>query len=194
MNKPQNQANPKLKSNQSGSVLIVSLLILLVLTVIGTTSLNETVMEEKMASNFQKGNIAFQAAESAINNTFIKLSQSRDLVEQAETVRPVIDEPDQNWPRNEDCILANGSVCDPEENTTHYNTGEKVMLDTEVRHVGYIPQARTRAGSSFEIMDSNTPAADIVDIVATGNIANNNVTRSQLQGATKLRPGSGQAK
>jgi hypothetical protein len=43
-------------------------------------------------------------------------------------------------------------------------------------------------------MDSNTPAADIVDIVATGNIANNNVTRSQLQGATKLRPGSGQAK
>ena len=55
---------------QQGAVLIVSLLVLLVLTLIGISALNGSLMEEKMASNAQTSTTVFQAAESAIRNTY----------------------------------------------------------------------------------------------------------------------------
>lgn len=71
---------------QDGAILVVSLLILLVLTLIGVSGLNTSVMEEKMAGNSQKLTETFQTAESAIKATYfdyenspatlVKLSQS----------------------------------------------------------------------------------------------------------------------
>ena len=55
---------------QSGAALIVSLMILLVLTVLGVSSLSGTNLEERMAQNFQHSAMAFQASESAINKVF----------------------------------------------------------------------------------------------------------------------------
>ena len=52
--------------NQSGAVLIVSLLMLLVTTMLGITSMSTTVMEEKMAGNHRQKQLAFQAADSAL--------------------------------------------------------------------------------------------------------------------------------
>ena len=52
---------------QSGAVLIVSLIMLLLLTLIGTTAMQTTSLEEKMAGNMRDKNLAFQAAESALN-------------------------------------------------------------------------------------------------------------------------------
>ena len=52
---------------QSGAVLIISLIMLLLLTLIGTTSMQTTSLEEKMAGNMRDRNLAFQAAESALN-------------------------------------------------------------------------------------------------------------------------------
>lgn len=57
-------------TRQHGSVLIVSLLVLLVLTLIGISSLDSSLMEEKMASNSQISTTAFQAAESAIREKY----------------------------------------------------------------------------------------------------------------------------
>jgi Tfp pilus assembly protein PilX len=51
---------------ERGAVLIVSLLILLVLSIIGVSSLSNSNLEERMSSNFQHSMLAFQAAESAI--------------------------------------------------------------------------------------------------------------------------------
>ena len=51
---------------QSGAVLIVALVLLLVLTVLGTAGLQDTTMEERMAGNFRDQNIALQAAEYAL--------------------------------------------------------------------------------------------------------------------------------
>ncbi|MHB8473212.1 MAG: pilus assembly PilX family protein [Gammaproteobacteria bacterium] len=51
---------------QRGSALIVSLLILLVLTVIGVTSMSTTALQSKMASNSREYNQGFQATESAL--------------------------------------------------------------------------------------------------------------------------------
>lgn len=51
---------------QSGAVLVISLVMLLLLTLIGTTSMQTTSLEEKMVGNMREQNIAFQAAESAL--------------------------------------------------------------------------------------------------------------------------------
>ncbi len=53
---------------QSGAALIVSLIILVVLTLIGVTSMSSTIMEEKMAGGVRSQNMAFQAAEAALRS------------------------------------------------------------------------------------------------------------------------------
>ncbi|MEI6334685.1 MAG: PilX N-terminal domain-containing pilus assembly protein [Methylococcaceae bacterium] len=52
--------------DQSGAVLIISLIMLLLLTIIGTSSIQTTSLEEKMAGNLRDRNLAFQAAESGL--------------------------------------------------------------------------------------------------------------------------------
>lgn len=62
---PQNQ--------QSGVVLVISLIMLVLLTIISLTSMQVSGLEEKMAGNSRDQNVAFQAAESALREaeTFI---------------------------------------------------------------------------------------------------------------------------
>ncbi|MGZ8142813.1 MAG: pilus assembly PilX family protein [Methylosarcina sp.] len=55
-----------LAKKQSGAVLAISLIMLLLLTLIGTTGMSVTSLEEKMAGNMRDRNLAFQAAESAL--------------------------------------------------------------------------------------------------------------------------------
>lgn len=54
------------QKKQSGMVLVISLLILLVLTILGLGSMGTTTLEEHMATNTQSQTTAFQAAETAI--------------------------------------------------------------------------------------------------------------------------------
>ena len=51
---------------QRGAVLIVALVMLLVLTVLGTASIRDTTMEERMAGNFRDRTAALEAAETAL--------------------------------------------------------------------------------------------------------------------------------
>jgi type IV pilus assembly protein PilX len=51
---------------QRGIVLVVGLVFLLVLTIIGVTSLRTTTLEERMAGNLQQRTVAFQDAEAKI--------------------------------------------------------------------------------------------------------------------------------
>lgn len=51
---------------QKGAVLVVSLIMLLIMTLIGLSSMRTTILEEKMAGNYRDRNIAFQAAEAAL--------------------------------------------------------------------------------------------------------------------------------
>ena len=173
--------------NQQGSVLIISLLILLVLTIIGATALNSTVMEEKMSSNFQQGNIAFQAAESGINRTYINIAQTsdssnpNDLVEQARlaaNVNPPV------WPTDNHNMQG---ITNTSENNP--NVVSNSQINTIVRFVGEDPSAEQAAGVSMNINNQNTPGADIVEIVSTGRLAGTNVARTQTQGVSKLKPG-----
>ena len=61
-------------AHQSGAVLIVSLIMLLLLTLIGATGMQNTALEEKMAGNMRDKNLAFQAAESALKDAETSLA------------------------------------------------------------------------------------------------------------------------
>ena len=76
-----NSSLPQMIHQQDGSVLVIGLLILLVLTIIGTTALNDSMLEEKMAGNFQREVIAFQTAETTMNQMFYRAAQDKPIDE-----------------------------------------------------------------------------------------------------------------
>ena len=56
------------RQGQNGAVLIVSLFILLIMTLVGVTSMSTTSLEEKMAGNMRDKNTALQASEAALED------------------------------------------------------------------------------------------------------------------------------
>lgn len=54
------------RRRQSGAVLVIGLIILVVLTLLGVQSMRTNVAQERMASNMRDRNVAFQAAEAAL--------------------------------------------------------------------------------------------------------------------------------
>ncbi len=57
-------------ARQSGAVLIVAMIILVILTLLGVTAMNTTSLQERIASNTQEQVHAFQAAETGLNLAF----------------------------------------------------------------------------------------------------------------------------
>ena len=186
MNETHHKLYKLVRDTQKGSVLTIALFILLVLTIIGATALNDTVMEERMSSNFQNGNIAFQATESGVNTAFIEISQNRDkIVEAADAVSDTPKElkDDASWPEiDQDLDVVIGG-------TAKTQTTSK----TQIVYVEPVKTAISAAGASLEVGDGDTFAADIVELVATGQVNGTNISRTHIQGVQRLRPGSGQA-
>lgn len=58
---------------QRGAILVVSLIMLLVMTLIGVTAMQNTIMEQRMAGNTRDVNLAFQAAEAALREGEVAL-------------------------------------------------------------------------------------------------------------------------
>lgn len=56
------------KSKQQGAVLIISLIVLIIISLLGLSSMESTVLSERMARNYRDDNIAYQAAESALRD------------------------------------------------------------------------------------------------------------------------------
>jgi type IV pilus assembly protein PilX len=63
---------------QSGVVLIVSLIMLLLLTIIGITSMQVTGIEEKMSGNIRNKSLAFQSAETALRDSEVWIASRTD--------------------------------------------------------------------------------------------------------------------
>jgi len=55
-------------NRQRGVVLFVVLVMMLLLTIIGVTAMNNVTMEERMAGNLRDSDLAFQAAEAVLRN------------------------------------------------------------------------------------------------------------------------------
>ena len=64
------------RAGQQGAALVVSLVLLLVVTVLGVTSMRTTTLQERMAGNLRDNNLAFQAAEAALRDGEQMLQQA----------------------------------------------------------------------------------------------------------------------
>ncbi|RMG35289.1 MAG: pilus assembly protein PilZ [Gammaproteobacteria bacterium] len=86
--------NPKLDSirKQRGAVLIVSLIMLLVLTLLGFSAIQNTTLEERMAGSLRSGQVAFEAAESALRGgeAWIDQFNTRPLPKTSGTAQEVV--------------------------------------------------------------------------------------------------------
>jgi type IV pilus assembly protein PilX len=60
--------NPFKHKKQSGAVLIIAMVTLLILTILGVAVMESSVIEERMAGNYMDRNRAFQAAELALRD------------------------------------------------------------------------------------------------------------------------------
>lgn len=89
-------------ARQRGVVLIVALVVLLVLSMLGVSSMQGTVMEERMAGNMYDRNIAFQAAEAALRagetDASAGVNIAYDVSASSTAVPPDIEY--DNWPNN----------------------------------------------------------------------------------------------
>ena len=75
---------------QSGVALFATLIILLVITVLATSSIGVTSLEQTMAVNAQAENMAFQASESVINQAMADDSVLLRAIEIAPDWEPVL--------------------------------------------------------------------------------------------------------
>lgn len=64
---------PRMGTGQQGAALIISLVVLLVITVIGLTSMKTSILQERMSANAQNARQAFLAAEAASQDLYRKL-------------------------------------------------------------------------------------------------------------------------
>ncbi|MDQ7091093.1 MAG: PilX N-terminal domain-containing pilus assembly protein [Methylococcales bacterium] len=84
--------------NQSGVVLVVSLIMLVLLSLIGITGTQVTGLEEKMANNNRDKNLAFQAAEAALRAGEIKIESKTTTEEFAATTENGLLSKDESVP------------------------------------------------------------------------------------------------
>lgn len=77
---------------QKGVALAVGLVMLLVLTIMGISSMSNTTLQLKIACNSQTHNDAFQAAMSCVNESIIAIDRSG------------------TWPQTNNCIIAGSNT------------------------------------------------------------------------------------
>ena len=73
-------------ARQGGTVLLVALMFLIVITLLGLSSMKSTTLEERMAGNARDYNIALQAAEAALRDAEADLKGSGTTVGRIVTV------------------------------------------------------------------------------------------------------------
>lgn len=54
--------------NQKGAVLIIGLLIMVILSILGITTMQSSTLQERMAGNFEQRDVAFELAEAALRD------------------------------------------------------------------------------------------------------------------------------
>jgi type IV pilus assembly protein PilX len=64
-------------SRAQGAVLIIGLIVLLVMTLLGVTAMQQTVLQERLAGNLRQSNLALQAAEAGLQAGMAYLERRR---------------------------------------------------------------------------------------------------------------------
>jgi type IV pilus assembly protein PilX len=71
------QVMPRPRSNAHGAVLIIGLIVLLVMTLLGVTAMQQAVLQERLAGNLRQANLALQAAEAGLQAGITHLERRR---------------------------------------------------------------------------------------------------------------------
>ena len=122
---------------QQGSILVVSLLILVVLTMIGVSSMSSSSLQERMSGNFRDREIAFQSAEAAVSYAE---SYVRDHINTANLGNANGYYTEGNGPTAQNAFTGNGS------SITNWWTG----TDSQVLSTS-IPEVRTAPRFTIEV-------------------------------------------
>jgi type IV pilus assembly protein PilX len=131
----------KIRQQQQGSVLIVSLIILLVLTLIGITGMRTTVLEGKMASNSFDKNTAFQAAEAALRD-------GENLAETYVATGSFDGTNGKLGPSDSDPDWWDSTLWDPANSTSIAYSGTLSDVKTQPRYIlKYVGQVTNTSGS-----------------------------------------------
>ena len=77
------------RRRQSGAVLIVSLLFLVILTILGVTAMTGTTLEHRMAGNTRDYAIALQAAEAALRDAHRDINPNTKKGERGRNTQPI---------------------------------------------------------------------------------------------------------
>ncbi|MBV5309219.1 pilus assembly PilX family protein [Chromatium okenii] len=88
------------RKRQSGMVLVTGLIFLLLMTVLGMTSVQTTTLNERMASNLNDRNVAFQAAEVALRRAENQIVNAEDLpttITEGEDLKEPSSDDDDGW-------------------------------------------------------------------------------------------------
>lgn len=78
------------RHRQHGTVLVIGLILLLLMTLIGVTAIQTTSLDERMAGNSRDRNLAFQAAEAALREAEENVTETptADLLLKLTEVKP----------------------------------------------------------------------------------------------------------
>lgn len=165
-----------LPRKQSGVALFISLVLLLVLTIIGVSSVQTTSLEVRMTRNEHDSVLAFQAAESAL----------RDAEAQIETLISTADFTEAG--NNGLYVIAS---VDDEENWKDadvWSGGNSIVVDTEVTGVAEQPRyiiehaaSVLREDNAYQLEDPYaTAAADRIEVFRITARARGGSTASQV--------------
>lgn len=116
--------------SQRGAALITSLILLVVLTVVGVSSLANTVLEERMAGNMRDRQIAFQAAEAALRGGEREIANKADIHEIVFYNNGV---DDSNRAANNDGDVCMNGYCIPKERDENYVATATVICNGATR-------------------------------------------------------------
>lgn len=124
----------KSQTKQRGAILLISLIFMLVLTIVGTSSIKSVTLEERMVSNMHDSTLSFQAAESGLRDCeefFIEVNHrveassnnGQNVIWEKDTVADQSSNPDFWWQDFgfwEDI----GTPYDPAVDLTGYENGQ----------------------------------------------------------------------
>lgn len=152
-NKP--PANMRYVTHQQGSVIIISLVLLLVLTVLGLAGMKNTVMEERMAMNTQNDINVFHEAESDIISTYKELANDDTTLKRAFTAYEDadVDDPTNNYPSTnhkptvgKSEVLYRGNRSNTFGSTANIgNVNRKIAYQLEIKGTGELPDTNAKA-------------------------------------------------
>lgn len=164
---------PTIRTSQSGSALIIALVFLLVLTLLGTSTMRTSTMQERMAGNMRDWNIGFQRAEAGLRSAEEYLLDTDNLPEFNDTNGHYEinsdDRPD--WTVTPTAVGAGGSIPYPAEGSVERRyyierlssirpAGTSTETGTPVEEIFYFRITAVGHGAATD--DGGTPLSSAV--------------------------------